>query len=98
MQFRYNQGLQRTGFPARRASKSAAEPKRYAGEGMRYKVELGFIDPSDDKKNVFYSTYVEANGIEKAVEIAKKIQSAERPDLTPGSRWLWVAYETYEDI
>lgn len=71
---------------------------RYAGDGMRYKVELGFIDPSDDKKNVFYSTYVEANGSEEAVEIAKEIQSAERPDLKPGSRWFWVAYETYEEI
>lgn len=65
---------------------------------MRYKVELGLIDPSDNKKNVFCSTYVEATGIEKAVEMAKEIQRAECPDLTPGSRWLWVAYETYEDV
>lgn len=57
---------------------------------MRYKVELDFIDSSDNKKNVFYSAYVEANYGDKAVEIAKEIQSEECPDLKPRLRWFWV--------
>lgn len=64
---------------------------------MRYKVELGFKDSNDDSKNVFYSTYVEADNYDEAVKLAKKLQTRERPDLKTTDRWFWSAYETCED-
>lgn len=64
---------------------------------MKYKVELGFIDSIDESKDVFWSTYIEAESCEEAVEIAKKVQTKERPDLNPIDRWFWIAFETNEE-
>lgn len=63
---------------------------------MKYKVELGFVDSADASEDVFWSIYVEADNCAEAVEIAKKIQIKERPDLNPVDRWFWVAFENEE--
>lgn len=62
---------------------------------MKFKVELGFVDPNDESKNIFYSTYVEADGIE-AIDLAKKKQPVDKPELEIKDRWFWCAFKTHE--
>lgn len=37
---------------------------------MKYKVELGFIDSESGSKDIFYTTYVEAESCGDAIEVA----------------------------
>lgn len=63
----------------------------------RFRVELVSVDPIDDSHDIQFSTIVEASNEHDAVAAAKKVQSAERPELRKQDIWAWFPYETAED-
>ena len=64
---------------------------------MKYKVEIGFIDEKDEKKNVFVESFVEAESESEAIELARTDQIRKRPDLKITDRWFFSVFRTNEN-
>lgn len=68
----------------------------------RFKVELLSIDRTKEteteteKKDIQYTTFVEAENSDGAISRAKDNQKKDRPDINVADTWCWFAYETAE--
>lgn len=63
-----------------------------------YKVHLSSIDRTDDSNDIEFTTFVEADNNDDAVQKAKAVQKVERPGISVVDTWYWSAYETAEKI
>jgi hypothetical protein len=60
----------------------------------QFKVTLDSVDKKNESENAVFTTYVEANTSEEAIEKAKVIQQKEKPELNRA--FFWTAYKTAE--
>ena len=63
---------------------------------QQYKVELISIDRKDETKDVHFTTFVEADNSDSAIETAKLVQNNQMPEINIADTWMWFAYETAE--